>query len=125
MDIDRELWKRVGIRAAIENITKKELVETALKEYLQRKEVHVAMEKYSKCRLGKAEITVKGVFEDDYSKLTFFHPLTGQECEYVEQTLYGWSDSEGQEEWEQLVEAIQEDDMLEQKVYDDIEVIEY
>lgn len=36
MDLDKNLWKEVGIRAATEGITKKELVEKALTEYLKK-----------------------------------------------------------------------------------------
>ena len=35
MDINRNLWKQVGIKASKESITKKELVEKALKNYLK------------------------------------------------------------------------------------------
>lgn len=36
MDLDKQLWKEVGIKAATEEITKKELVELALNEYLNK-----------------------------------------------------------------------------------------
>lgn len=35
MDLDKELWKRVSIKAIEEGIQKKELVEKALKKYLE------------------------------------------------------------------------------------------
>lgn len=35
MDLDKELWKKVGIQAAIEGITKKEVVEKSLENYLK------------------------------------------------------------------------------------------
>lgn len=37
MDIDKELWKAVGIRAIEKGITKKELVTIAIQEYLDKK----------------------------------------------------------------------------------------
>ena len=37
MDINRELWKRVGIQAIKEGLTKKDLVEKALEKYLKEK----------------------------------------------------------------------------------------
>ena len=33
--IDRELWKQVGIKAAIEQIDKKEIVDKALRKWLK------------------------------------------------------------------------------------------
>ena len=38
MDINKILWKRVGIRAIEEGITKKELVEKALEKHLSNTE---------------------------------------------------------------------------------------
>lgn len=35
MDLDKALWRKVSVRAAEEGITKKELVEKALKKYLE------------------------------------------------------------------------------------------
>lgn len=35
MDLDKEIWKRVGIKAIELGITKKELVEKALKNYIE------------------------------------------------------------------------------------------
>ena len=37
MDISKKLWKQVGIRAAIEGIQRRELVELALKKYMESK----------------------------------------------------------------------------------------
>lgn len=37
MDVDKELWKEVSIKAIKEGITKKELVTKALTEYLAKK----------------------------------------------------------------------------------------
>ena len=81
--------------------------------------------KYSKCKLRDAELTVKGVFEDDYTELRYYHPMTGQECKHIEQILYGWSESENQGDWNQLIREIEKDDMLVQKIYDDMEIIQY
>lgn len=36
MDIDKNLWKEVGIKAIKEGITKKDLVTKALEEYLKK-----------------------------------------------------------------------------------------
>lgn len=36
MDLRKELWKQVGIKAIEEGITKKELVERALTDYLNK-----------------------------------------------------------------------------------------
>lgn len=38
MDINKELWKKVGIRAIELNLQKKEIVELALKKFLQEGE---------------------------------------------------------------------------------------
>jgi len=35
IDLDKELWRQVGIKAAEESITKRELTEKALKNYLE------------------------------------------------------------------------------------------
>lgn len=37
--IDKELWKQVGIKAAVEGIDKKEVVDKALREYLKKGEI--------------------------------------------------------------------------------------
>jgi len=37
MDLNKELWKRVGIKAIEEGIQKRELVEKALEKYLKEK----------------------------------------------------------------------------------------
>jgi hypothetical protein len=36
IDIDRFLWQQVGIRAAVEGVHKREIVEQALLEYLSK-----------------------------------------------------------------------------------------
>lgn len=38
IDLDKALWHRVGVRAAEKGITKRELTETALKNYLEEEE---------------------------------------------------------------------------------------
>lgn len=38
IDIDRFLWQRVGIRAAVEGVHKREIVERALLDYLSKGE---------------------------------------------------------------------------------------
>lgn len=38
MDIDKQLWKRVSVKAAEDEMEKKEVVEEALKQYLNNKE---------------------------------------------------------------------------------------
>lgn len=88
------------------------------------------MIKYSTCKLelSKVEIQVKGIFEDNTDdELYFQHPTTGLWYEDVNKVLQGWEEqnSDEQAEWEVLVSAIRQDDNLAQKIYDDIEVIEY
>lgn len=38
--INKELWKQVGIKAAIEGIGKKEVVDKALREYLREMNIN-------------------------------------------------------------------------------------
>lgn len=38
MDIDKQLWKRVSVKAAEDEMEKKELVEEALRKYLNNEE---------------------------------------------------------------------------------------
>lgn len=64
--------------------------------------------------------------EFDEGETFFIHPMTGSECQIVSQCLDGWSeqDEESQEQWEKLIEAIQTDVDLSQKIFD-MDVIYY
>lgn len=81
------------------------------------------IEKYSVCALGSVKLSVKGIFDGDSDILYFQHPLTGQWCESPEQTLQGWSEQD--DSINALIQEINDDDMLAQKVCDGIEVITY
>ena len=45
MDIPKELWKKVGIQAATEDLDKRELVIKALEQYLNKVESEINNEK--------------------------------------------------------------------------------
>lgn len=64
--------------------------------------------------------------ENDEEELYFLHPLNGNKCQNINQCFYGWSEQEDRDNyWSKLREEIQNDNMLIQKIYDDIEEIDY
>ena len=91
--------------------------------------------KTSKCILEgngrKYEITAEIFFDEenefDEGELFFRHVMTDQLCNSAEQTLSGWSeqDETDNKNWRHLVNEINEDDMLKQKIFDEMEEIEY
>lgn len=86
------------------------------------------MTKYSLCKKENNLINVKlEIDEFGNENIYFQHPLTGQWHENIEQIFFGWSEKSEKEnlQWMELAEAIKKDDMLAQKIYDDIEIIEY
>ena len=75
------------------------------------------------CRYGQVE--VEGILisyppGEGETDIYFLHPLTGQKMERVRQILQGWSeqDESAQSEWVRLVEEIEDDDLLEQRIWD-------
>ena len=86
------------------------------------------MIKYSLCKKGKLSLSVKLLIDEFGSVNIYFqHPLSGEWCENIDQILSGWSEEtkKDNQDWMKLIEAIKKDDMLPQKIYDDIEIIEY
>ena len=53
--------------------------------------------------------------------------MTNSLCQTAEQCLQGWSEFEkvDNDNWSFLVESISNDDMLIQKIFDDVEIIKY
>jgi len=60
-------------------------------------------------------------------ELYFLHPLNGNKCQNINQCFYGWSEQEDRDNyyWSKLREEIKNDNMLIQKIYDDIEIDYY
>ena len=82
--------------------------------------------KTSICRYNSAELTAElKIWEDSTEELAFFHPMTGQKCESVEATFGGWSEQEENTDWDKLKKAISEDSILPQKIWHDVQVIDY
>jgi len=87
----------------------------------------------------KTNKTAKCILEDNNRKyeitaeiteggeLFFRHVMTNQLCNSVYQTLDGWSEQEDidNENWKYLVDCIADDDILDQKIFDEMEEIEY
>lgn len=92
-----------------------------VKEEIEMEETIV---RYSKCRLGEAEISIKGEFTGDDEELFYQHPMTGSWNTRAGSILDGWSeqDPDDQEEWKRLVEEIEQDNMLAQKIWDEVEI---
>ena len=75
------------------------------------------------CRYGQAEVEGIAIFyppREGETDIYFLHPETGQRVERVRQILQGWSerDEDAQSDWEKLVQEIEDDDLLEQRVWD-------
>lgn len=64
--------------------------------------------------------------ELDEGETFYIHPLTGSECQTVRQILQGWSeqDKEDNNNWNKLIEAIENDEELSQKIFD-MDIIDY
>ncbi len=60
---------------------------------------------YMYCIYKEAKIQIR---MDEFGDIRYQHPLTGEWCESVDQTLWGWSEvsSEANEEWQILVGII-------------------
>lgn len=57
---------------------------------------------------------------DQDDNIYYYHPMTNEKCQELSQVLQGWSeqDEEEQAEWEKLVELVSDDDILEQRIWD-------
>lgn len=60
------------------------------------------------------EITGYVDFSSDNPEWFYFHPLTNQECQDIDQIFQGWSeqDDELNQQWEKLAEFIRNDEIL-------------
>ncbi len=88
----------------------------------------------SVCRLAEDknfEVTVNIYYDEtnefDEGEMTFTHVRTGTEHDTVDQVLSTWSEEDvnEQKKWCKLVEAIENDELLSQKIFDEREIIEY
>ncbi len=86
------------------------------------------MTKYALCKKGNLSLNTKLVVDEFGNENIYFqHPLSGLWCENLDQIFSGWCEQSEKENerWIEFTEAIKKDDMLSQKIYDEIEVIEY
>ena len=85
------------------------------------------MAKYSLCKKGNLSLGVKLEVDEFGNDIYFQHPFTGQWCENLDQVFSGWCEQSEKENerWIEFTEAIKKDDMLSQKICDEIEIIEY
>ena len=74
-----------------------------------------------------ASLLLLGVYDGEEETLIYTHPLTNQNQENIEQCFVGWSEkrTEENEEWRKLINFVIADDMLLQKIFDDIKEIKY
>lgn len=88
----------------------------------------------SVCRLEKYkefEVIVNIDYDEenefDEGELSFNHVVTGSKCNMVDLVLQGWSEveEEDNQKWETLINNMQNDSDLKQKIFDGIKLIEY
>ena len=76
--------------------------------------------------------SIEGVYiyeedSDDEGEFFYIHPTTGDYCEFASYCLQGWSevDAEDNENWQKLIECIQEDSDLLNKFYCSYDGVDY
>ncbi|MDI9412902.1 MAG: hypothetical protein QM401_04950 [Bacillota bacterium] len=65
IDLDKGLWHKVGVRAAQEGITKRELTETALKNYLEGEKEMTNKMNWTEIMNKARELANSGTFTDN------------------------------------------------------------
>jgi len=83
--------------------------------------------KYAEIRMGDISVSVKGEFYGEDYELFFQHPMTGSWNTHLDSIMVGWSemDPKDNKEWEKLLEKIKKDDMLAQKIWDEVGIVHY
>jgi hypothetical protein len=83
--------------------------------------------KYAEIRMGDISVSVKGEFTGEDYELFFHHPMTDSLNTHLDSIMVGWSemDPKDKKEWEKLLEKIKKDDMLVQKIWNEVGVVHY
>lgn len=78
------------------------------------------------CSIG-AEVHYDENNEFDEGDIYFIHPMTGNKCELLEQCFSGWAEQEEEKniQWILLKRRIKNDKELMQKIWHDLEKIDY
>ena len=86
-----------------------------------------AIEKRAKVVYKGATLQLIGVYDREEETLSYIHPITNQKQQNIEQCFAGWSEENEEEniEWKQLTDFVKSDEMLLQKIFDDIKEIIY